>query len=712
MLKFKLVAFLILANSFFLKSQTIAQGPQKAIWYLDQFAIEFPTTTSSAFSPQFQALPSVNPVVNSGLVVNHPETSNGYYNKNGTLMFYTSYNQSQEELQIKDSAGTVVGSLPSQNGWFGAELAVIPFPCSLSRFVILHDWRKEQTGGGNTIRTAALGFGIYNKGGTVGFQQPITNQSQYDEYENHGIAVSPIRYSHLGYDYRHIYVTSGKTIKRYTLDYSKTGADMILSKVPTDIFTVPHIIDPVEVELSHDARQLAWSDANSNDIYILQLNHNGDVISSEKVATPWSSMSVVDIQNAGIEFSANGEKLFISRVVKGPKLHLSGIYTYDIKTKQTRLSGPVNKYGQTFLELAPDGKVYGLNAKSLIGINQDGVGFTTLPIPSNYTAPFTQSPSGMYSNPKPKMYYRLPDQIDGELIYRDHNEFEPDLANLSGSVCRHQAFFEIPPAVTHYDLTLKQGNNPDIILTGWGGERVFLNEIEGLECGVPIQMELYLRLFSCADTGFGVTNAKEKLFQLPSFTIDCNPEPLQVKVDGFNFCKTQTATAQILNNYNSNYSTVWSGDNGFYSANQMSVSGLTSGNYSVGVVHNTTGCYETYQFSLPECEQATISISSVNKIDMDPLQIFYSSNGEMVFENVDIKATGKAEIISSEGKMIYSSKIRGNKIKVRPLPRGKFWVHYINSENRRMTAVLDTSEKTTVKVKEAKGKQELMRKME
>lgn len=370
--------------------------PQMRKWNLIPTAVSFLGTQPQAFSNP--NLPNDGSLTASALDEDDKllflikygiDPNGGLYDANGalraTIPAYTS-------TTIRDSNG-----IPILYRSWGREMAVVPVPGVCKQFYVFYTQTvpvASSLGGSLTVRTVLLRMTVNCTGASPVISSPPTPIDENFTGEC-GIAVSKKTNGT-----RWLYIRDRQKLAGYPI--STTGVGSAVN------FNAPLGGDVLELDLSPNGTQMAMSITGGGPSVLL-----ADIDPSTGAVTNFRSVGPSPYA-FGVEFSPDSKTLYISGTqFNGPQT-IAGIFTYTVATASSLAfltASNLQGLGQTALELAFDGKIYGCGTNGgLIGIN---------PVTNTLAAPIAgvtvTQPSGYYINPlSGQKGYILPEQIDGE----------------------------------------------------------------------------------------------------------------------------------------------------------------------------------------------------------------------------------------------------------------------------------------------------------
>jgi hypothetical protein len=314
--------------------------------------------------------------------------ANGMYDRNGQLLFYVAAEASSGSYSVRDRNGDFMAGSGLSGPDLNGEISVVPVPGDCSRMFLIHS--RSQGFSGVDLYYSVLDLSANGGLGAVG---PSILLATVNSGNTVAIAVSQLRSP--SNSVRFLYVVSRVSVDRYLL--SATGIVF-----DTTIVTLTSIFNLyVEAELSHDGRQLAWTEQNGATATVVSLDAAGGYNGTT------TTFSLPTNEAGGLEFSPDGTKLYVAGWNILPST-TDGIYSIPmpngpIGTSPITGSGP---YGESQLELAPDGSIYASSASDL--------GALTNPNSSNPVFLPAHVPGAVGGKQGQGSIRTLPDQIDGE----------------------------------------------------------------------------------------------------------------------------------------------------------------------------------------------------------------------------------------------------------------------------------------------------------
>lgn len=338
--------------------------------------------------------------------------SNGAYDASGNLLF------SVKDDNIADASGTSIGTLlpyfvtgsyypPDGFGGensrnfqtSGEEVAIVPVPEECKKYYVIYTK-------GNWIspRSCVLYAVVDCSGGSPTVDYPLENNpgvsnapinsSGAEMYFGWGLAVSK-KYN--GTD-RYLFIGGRNGIARYTISNTGIASGTIISDItdePALFTTGAGYYSNQELELSPDQQYLAWGNTDTEKLNILKLDASYTKVPSAAVAEP-----MADIR--GVEFNAASTRVYVSEPTVGVQY-----YDFSLST-MVPLGSTAIDLDNTFLELAKNGRIYGVNSSHrLRSINE-----ATDELNGVESSPDVNS-DGAHAQGIADRHH-LPDQIDGE----------------------------------------------------------------------------------------------------------------------------------------------------------------------------------------------------------------------------------------------------------------------------------------------------------
>lgn len=332
--------------------------------------------------------------------------SNGAYDANGSLLFYV------KDDNIINSSGTSIGTLRPyyvQGAYYppdgaggqnqynfetsGEEVSIVPVPGACKKYYVIYTKGNWVSAGSHVL------YAIVDcSSGSATVDYPLENSSVSNTpvggYSGGwGLAVSK---TFNGTD-RYLFSGGEFGIARHTISSTGISSGSVISNAsdePTLFSGGSSYYSNQELELSPDQQYLAWGNTNSEKLNILKLNSSYTKVTGAAVA-----VSMPDIR--GIEFNASSTRIYISEPTIGVKY-------YNISTS---IIGNVNNpsnLDNTFLELAKNGRIYGVNSNNRLQSIDEA---------TNDLNPEESSPnvnSNLFHITGVTDRFHLPDQIDGE----------------------------------------------------------------------------------------------------------------------------------------------------------------------------------------------------------------------------------------------------------------------------------------------------------
>jgi len=369
-------------------------------WYISPYEINV-TSSSPAVIPMLGTPPPARQI------------SNGIYDLNGDLLFYTTVDASQNYLEVYDRNNNLMGSVGLFYQGVTSEISIVPAygndGCSNNKYYIFTAGTSPVGSVGCTGSEGILNESIIDMNLNSGMGGIASNFVQVDAicgYENSGIAVGKLHG-----DQRYIYFSGTNSnihgqIDKLILDAS--GNVSLSSSFATPTFAN---FQTQEMDLSPNGDYLAFANIHSSTLgagyryYIIGLDGNGNFINNsyQQFNLNDDPLNQQEEGGRGVEFYQSGSitKLFIG----GGGL---GIYSVDIPNVaiQVAVSGSAN-YGFSQLEMANNNYIYAGSSDD-IGAIDPAPSFPVMVPGSNINTVATIIPGSLYP------FYCLPDQIDGE----------------------------------------------------------------------------------------------------------------------------------------------------------------------------------------------------------------------------------------------------------------------------------------------------------
>ncbi|MCU0440417.1 MAG: T9SS type A sorting domain-containing protein [Raineya sp.] len=657
----KLTLWLFLLTGFTLTLQAQNVNLQQKQWFLNESTVDFSTPNA----PTVSYLPQTYPIQTGTGYGYFAETSNGY-RLNDQLYFYTAYNQPLNQLDVihvSNGTPTLIGSIPLNDPYYsvhlGRELNIIPYVCNNNRqFLIVYDLQYYNPQG--TSVYSMLMFNIVTISqisGSLSSSYYVPGGVSFEEgFYKHEMATTRVRYNESTYNrtidpyrLRYLYFTHGKEIRKATIRYDKLNQDALLHTNYEVIYTAESVIDPIELELSYDGTKLAWTDKRHSDIYILNLNHNGNLVSSQIVRGGTNS------KLAGIEFSPDGKDLFVGRKITN--INFAGVFAYNFQQAKYSFVNGTENFFRSHLESAYKNGVphlYAASADYLMELNLQNKQVKSYAVNSYF--PFNQTKVRYYSQPSDSDIYSLPDQIDGEETSPQMISNQVDLSHLTGTVCQQYLNIQIPNDIESYRLILFKNGIEIYSQTGLTNDYIQLSSLSQITCGSgSYHIQIDATSLCSPYSSIGTTPTFTHTFLSNTFQIACTPQTPIVSFKAFEACNG-LAKVSLLNSYPVGYQIAWSDNiNGPLPAlDNQTIVYLPEGEYTVSVVnlYNATSyCYIQKVFTI-KCPQ-TYPIEDPVKKEVENIINIYPNPGKMQTNISSEIALREIIVTNTYGKLIF-----------------------------------------------------------
>lgn len=323
--------------------------------------------------------------------------ANGAYDVAGNMLFYVKDNSimNPSSLEVGSLLPYFGGPFPQSFTEVGPEIAIVPVPGGCKSYYVIYTMSNDQH-----IYKFLMYMKVDCSSGNPVVTSPtaVTSPISYAAVPintNHTDAGRGIAVSKLSGSVRYLFFGGENKILRYTI--SETGIDseiIISSSMDEPTLFSQAVNESHELELSPNQEWLAWGNSGLSKLCVLKLNS-----SYTKIPSASKTYTISGIR--GIEFNNDASKIYMSNASNGISFAiLSG---NNIPSNFPSSSLALNN---TFLELAKNGKIYGVNN-------------------SGQLIPLIESPAGI-GNPVPNIVltsnknvhitsvYRLNDQIDGD----------------------------------------------------------------------------------------------------------------------------------------------------------------------------------------------------------------------------------------------------------------------------------------------------------
>lgn len=342
------------------------------------------------------------------------EVSNGAYDQNGNLLFYTIGNS------LIDANGNDFGSLGGYNldncderyGHLQAEVAIVPVPGSCSRFYVIYG--MDNPVGDCILLYVTVDCSTYIPSVTYSKMTSVYCPPDPPYYAGEGFlipgaggldhvsfAVSAIVQGEGANAQRYLYTTSMEGIYKYIITATGIGSGIVTAPLSQLGLNYDNF-EGLEAELSWNRDIFAWIDPVGGKVHTIRLNFAGEFVSGSL-----ASYSLGGVQ--GIEFT---------NATSNPFLYVT--YPFGVRKINTANQTSTllkNQAGinlsKSFLEYGKNGKIYGVSPSydsqgNLVSSTLVGIGSND--IYSSVDAGFDSRFYDISGNG----IFTLPDQIDGD----------------------------------------------------------------------------------------------------------------------------------------------------------------------------------------------------------------------------------------------------------------------------------------------------------
>ncbi len=400
---------LILFSVFISLLLNIKANAQKLRWALPPNQVNFNSSPVSS-SPLAPTL--TTPYV----------TSNSATDKNGTLLFWVNVSQSAtgNSIQVYSPSGTSIGTLnpiPQTDCYrsIHQEVSIVPVPGSVDCKDFYVIWFEGCQSGAQV----KLGYAKINCSSGVVISQQSTPIQWFNSVSG-SLAVTKMFSGNVRYLFT---VTHGK-LNRYTITSTgiTTSSEMTVATNAANGAYGLNITSFSELEVSLDARRVAFANSAGGDITIYQINMQPVPASTYINENYYHGIGAGGGGYKGLEYSKDGKRLFACHLNQNVQWFWANFYTGPPSNQQhVPINDPnrpqpehstipnTSTYTNSHLELGKDGKIYVANLTGqLAEITTTG---TPSIAPSNLgLTVYSNSPVQMTG----QIHYRLPDQIDGD----------------------------------------------------------------------------------------------------------------------------------------------------------------------------------------------------------------------------------------------------------------------------------------------------------
>ena len=652
---------------FLCTSQLFAQNPQLKKWYLNQFEADF-----SGSAPQINALPVTYPIIMGGTSsARFPANSQGFYDDAGNILFYTAAKNmtSYLEYQVVNGQGTSIGSL-SPTPQNSAEMTVVPFGCQApNKYLLIY---ASYNAGLRAPCYSRLVYAVIDLGAnTVSPSYEVAGMSHNCSDKAHAVGLKQSNGK------RWLYANDSKEIVKCEIDVAQSNIADIIKKVGT-VYTQATRITPVEVELSHNQNFLAWSDQGSatHDFVVINLNANGDYNGLTKQVTIPSANS--NVSNAtGIEFHKGGYFLYVGFHTYGTDTSKEGIYRYSHLFNSLNLMPNTAGLQKSHIELAGDGNYYAAKAHELVNITtQSSTAIAAEQyFPYNHTASFTT-----YANVNDHGIYRLPNQIDGEVISSDYSL--PDLSGLVGAVCKDDAILNFSPNIGNYTVTVEKAFQSSCVYQG-SAQTLDLTTICDIQCGDACSNSIRVTITA------ELCNGSQLSSQSGVFHVLCGPAAPKITVGTTKLCPGDVTWGSVNTTYPAGTTIEWliGGTVVHTGANYTNI----SGSFTVRVT-DANGCFTEQSVLLAfincdfEVEKKKVSEEAALKIFPNPASD--EVEVQLLNEEEIQQITVKDKVGQKVKNATYKAAGKSQKLLVNDLKEGVYVIELLTKTGKRYMSKL------------------------
>lgn len=665
----KLSLFAIVCFALLCTQQLFAQTQLKK-WYLNQFAVDF-----SSGTPQVNALPTT---YNVSMVIpntpNFPENSQGFYDGAGNTVFYTAAENltGYPEYKILDAQGGYIGSLDVAPQ-YSAEMSVIPFGCQApSKYLLVY--AGYDAGVRNLCLSRLMYVVIDVDARTVSPSYEVSGLSKECPEKAHAISKPKSDGT------RWLYANDRESIVKCKIDLTQTYNSLIVYE--KDIYRAIKVIKPVELELSPNQNLLAWTDRNSSNLgnfTIVTLDANGDASTSPH--QPVRNISIPsESDNAtatGIEFDKLGLDIYVGFHTYGADAARDGIYRFSHFGSSLSLLPNTSGLQKSHIELASNGRYYAAKADALVDIHS----LASVSIPTNQYFPYDHSGDFVeYNNINDRGFYRLPDQVDGEVIDNDYSL--PNLSHLNGAVCKSDAILQFPASITNYTISVEKAFQAPCVYQGTA-RTLDLTTICGIQCGDACSSSIRITITA------KLCNGEQATVQSGVFHILCGPAAPKVNVGNATLCPGYTTWGSVVTTYPAGTTIEWL-QGGVVTHTGANATGL-SGSFTVRVT-DANGCSNETAVSLAIANCDLISIGKTTQNSENDLSLYPNPAKDQVEVKLaiedDIQTVVVKDKLGAKVKQATYSKGKTQKVDINGLKEGVYVLELVTKKGKRYTKKL------------------------
>lgn len=662
----KLSLFAIVCFALLCTQQLFAQTQLKK-WYLNQFAVDF-----SNGAPQVNAVPVAHPIsIGSATSARFPANSHGFYDDAGNIIFYTAAknNGSYLEYEVIDAQGNMIGKLANmpENS---AEMSAIPFGCHApNKYLLVY---ASYSSGARADCYSRLVYTVIDVDArTVSPSYEVDGLTKYCPDKAHAIGKPKSDGT------RWLYVNDKESIVKCKIDFTQTYSNLI--SYVKEVYRAKNVIKPVEVELSPNQRLLTWTDHNNFNpgnftVITLDASGNNDGQPARVITIP---SEYDNAQATGIEFDKLGLDIYVGFHTYGQDINREGIYRFSHFGSNLSLLPNTRGLQKSHIELASNGRYYAAKADALVDIHS----LASVSIPTAQYFPYTHDANFTnYSDINNGGIYRLPDQVDGEVISTNYSL--PDLGHLTGAVCKSDAILQFPASITNYTISVEKAFQEPCVYQGTA-RTLDLTTICGIQCGDACNNSIRITITA------ELCNGESLSVQSDVFHILCGPAAPKVNVGNTVLCPGQTTWGSVATVYPAGTTIEWL-QGGVVTHTGANATGL-SGSFTVRVT-DANGCSNetSVLLAITNCDLTPLekkTTSSEDELSLYPNPAKDQVEVKLAIED-DIQTVVVKDKLGAKVKQATYSKGKNQKVDINGLREGVYVLELVTKKGKRYTKKL------------------------
>jgi hypothetical protein len=479
---------------------------------------------------------------------------------------------------------------------------------------------------------------------------------------------------------RWLYANDAERIVKCKIDFTQPYNSLI--GYAQEVYRATQPIKPIELELSPNQNLLAWTDQNPEslgDFTVAILDANGDF--SANPLQPVRNITIPsDAEGAratGIEFAETGLDIYVGFNTYGDDVARDGIYRFSHFGNTLSLLPNTSGLQKSHIERASNGRYYAAKADALVDINS----LASVVIPTNKYFPYDHDAIlSTYNNIADKGIYRLPDQVDGEVINNDYSL--PNLSHLNGAVCKSDAILQFPASITNYTISVEKAFQEPCVYEGTAST-LDLTTICGIQCGDACSSSIRITITA------KLCNGQQATVQSGVFHILCGPAAPKVNVGNTVLCPGQTTWGSVATTYPAGTTIEWL-QGGVVTHTGTNATGL-SGSFTVRVT-DANGCSNETAVSLAITNCDLISIGKTTQNPENDLSLYPNPAKDQVELKLatddDISMVIVKDKLGAKVKQASYGKGKTQKLAINGLREGVYVLELVTKKGKRYTKKL------------------------